>query len=182
MTGEEVSLHECPYFYGRVSRFHSGRAIIYAPSEDSGTTGMHTETIRSHPRWRKGRARYDTVLVQNGPEDDVLSGMLVGRVLSFLSFAHEDVHYDTALLEWFLPFGEEPDPVTGMWVVRPEMRRGRRHVSLVHTDSIVRGCHLIGMYGKHQLPKDFHFSFSLDAFQAFYLNHYIDYHAHQYIQ
>ncbi|KAI0808970.1 hypothetical protein BC629DRAFT_1480632 [Irpex lacteus] len=182
MTGEEVSLHECPYFYGRVSRFYSGRAIIYAPSEDSGTTGLHTETIRSHPHWRRGRARYDTVLVQNGPEADTLSGMLVGRVLSFLSFAHEDVRYDTALLEWFLPLGEEPDPVTGMWIVRPEMRRGQRHVGLVHIDSIVRGCHLIGVYGKHQLPRDFHFSFSLDAFQAFYLNHYIDYHAHQYIR
>ncbi|KAI0753573.1 hypothetical protein BC629DRAFT_1177724 [Irpex lacteus] len=110
--------------------------------------------------------------------------MLVGRVLSFLSFAHcEDVHYDTASLEWFLPFREEPDPVIGMWVVKPEMRGRRRHVSLMHTNSTVRGCDLMGVYyGKHQLPRCFCFSFSLDTLQVFYFNRYSDYHVHQYIR
>lgn len=154
---------------------------MYARSEDSGTTGMHTQTVRSHLRWRNGRPRYDTVLIQNGDDDDSVCGMLAGRVLSFFFFAYNDVRYDTALVEWFLPVGEEPDPITGMWVVQPEIRHGQRHVGLIHVETIVRECHLIGLYGKDRLPKDFHFSFSLDAFNTFYLNHYIDYHSHEYI-
>lgn len=94
-----------------------------------------------------------------------MSGMLVGRVRSFLSLVHDDTRYDTALVEQFLPPGDGPDPVTGMWIVRPEMRRGYRHISLVSTDCIVRGCqYLIGAYGKHRVPRDFHFTSSLDTF------------------
>ncbi len=181
VPSEIVALQECLQFYRRISRFQSGRAIMYARSEDSGTTGMHTQTVRSHPRWRNGRPRYDTVLIQNGDDDDPVRDMLAGRVLSFFSFAYNDVRYDTALVEWFLPVGEEPDPITGMWVVQPEIRHGQRHVGLIHVETIVRECHLIGLYGKDRLPKDFHFSFSLDAFNTFYLNHYIDYHSHEYI-
>ena len=181
IPGEDVPLQDCPSLAGKVSRFASGRAIFCAPTEDCGSEGMHVQTVRSTATWRGGKARYDTVLLQNGDEDDTMQGMLVGRVLSFLSLVHEDTRYDTALVEWFLPHGEEPDPVTGMWIVRPEMRGGRRHIGLVHTDCIVRGCHLIGVHGKHRVPRDFHFSSSLDSFNIYYLNHYIDYHAHEYI-
>ncbi|KAI0765562.1 hypothetical protein BC629DRAFT_916236 [Irpex lacteus] len=109
--------------------------------------------------------------------------MLVGRVLSFLSFAHEDVHYDTASLEWFLPFREEPDPVICMWIVKHEMQGRRRRVSRMHTNSTVRGCDLMGVYyGKHQLPRGFCLSFSLDTLQVFCFSHCTDYYAHQYIR
>jgi hypothetical protein len=33
--------------------------------------------------------------------------------------------------------------------------------------------------GSHNLPKDFNFSDSLGAFKSFYVNKYIDYHAHE---
>ncbi|KIP02026.1 hypothetical protein PHLGIDRAFT_53379, partial [Phlebiopsis gigantea 11061_1 CR5-6] len=68
---------------------------------------------------------------------------------------------------------------TGMWVVKPEVRRGQRTIALVHTDCVIRACHVIGMYGREELPADFHFSYSHDAFRAFYVNHYIDYHSHE---
>lgn len=180
LSSEDITLEDCPVIRSRISRYNSARAVFHAPSEISGKTGMHSEMIRSNPRWRNENHRYDTVLVQNGPEDHPkMRGMVVGRVISFLAFSHEDVRYRTALVEWFLPVNDEPDPVTGMWIVRPEVIRGRRNVGIIHVECIVRACHLIGVYGRHYLPIDFHFSYSLDAFQYFYVNHYIDYHSHE---
>jgi hypothetical protein len=173
ISPEDVFIDDCPPIRNRILHYHSGHAIFYAPSEDSGVNGMHYETIHSNPKWRNKCPRYDTVLIQNGNSDDVMGGMLVGRVLNFLSLTHSDICHNSALVEWFLPYGEKPDPVTGMWLVRPEQRDGKRHIGLVHTECIVRGCHLIGVYGKGLLPKDFHFSFSLDAFNLFYVNKYI---------
>lgn len=176
---DDIDLDDCPFFNGSISRFQSGRATFFAPSEESGASGMHSEMVRSNSEWRNEYPRYDTVLVQNGDNDDPLHGMLVARVLAFLQFVYDDVRYDTALVEWFLPVGDVPDPVTGMWIVKPEMHRGRRKVELIHIGCIVRGCQLIGVYGKHPLPIDFHFSYSLNAFRSFYVNQYIDYHAHE---
>jgi hypothetical protein len=179
ISPDDVTLQDCPPFDGKISRYNSGCAIFQAPSEDCSSNGMHRETVRSHPHWQNNGPRRDTVLIQNGDDSDPMDGMLVGRVLSFLSFAYNDVRYDTALVEWFLPYGDKPDAITGMWLVKPEKRDGRRHVGLVHVECIVRACHLIGVYGKHHLPKDFQYTFTLDTFNLFYVNHYIDYHAHE---
>jgi hypothetical protein len=176
---DDISLDDYPVFIGNVSRYHSGHVTFFAPTEDCGLYGMHRETIRSCPQWRNGYSRYDTVLIQNtGDDSDVMRGMVVGRVLSFLSFTYLERQYDTALVQWLIPVSDAPDAVTGMWVVKPEIKHGKRSVGLVHTDSIVRGCHLIGVYGKHRLPKDFPFTLTHDAFNLFYVNHFIDYHAH----
>lgn len=140
---------------------------------------MHREVIRSNPAWYGEYDRRDTVLVNNGTDDTRMGGMVVARVLHFLAFSVDDIRYPCALVEWFLPTGGAPDPVTGMWIVKPEKVRGKRTVGLVHLDCIVRACHLIGIYGKSRIPHDFHFSYSLDAFQAFYVNRYADYHAHE---
>ena len=140
---------------------------------------MHSEMIRSHPSWYGQYERRDTVLIQDGLEDDVMGGMLIGRVLTFLSFSHNEVRYPCALVEWFFPVGEEPDPVTGMWVVRPKTVDGERDYGLIHTDCIVRGCHLAPVYGRARLPADFEFSYSHVAFKMFYFSKYIDYHAHE---
>ncbi|THH29603.1 hypothetical protein EUX98_g4593 [Antrodiella citrinella] len=131
---------ELPEFNGRISVHYAAFATFYAPSELCGPGGMHQEAIRSNPNWRNEYARYDTVLVQNGAEDDSdsdddndeppqpMGGMLVARVLAFLAFSHEDVRYPCAMVEWFLPHGDEPDPATGMWLVRPEMHQGHRTI------------------------------------------------------
>ncbi|THH14336.1 hypothetical protein EUX98_g9625 [Antrodiella citrinella] len=128
---------DLPDFNGRIAVHYAAFATFYAPSELCGPGGMHREAIRSNPNWRNEYARYDTVLVQNGDEDvseddnnneppQPIGGMLVARVLAFLAFSHEDVRYPCAMVEWFLPHGDEPDPVTGMWLVRPEMHQGHR--------------------------------------------------------
>ncbi|KAH9916450.1 uncharacterized protein B0H18DRAFT_939252 [Fomitopsis serialis] len=176
---DDVDIDDCPQFYGNVAIYHSARAFFYAPSELCGLGGMHSEMIRSHPHWYSEYERRDTVLIQDGPEDGVMGGMLVGRVLAFLSFTHNEITYPCALVEWFFPVGDEPDSVTGMWVVKPRLIRGERDVGLVHTDCIVRACHLAPLYGRAPLPTDFDFSYSHVAFGSFYYNKYVDYHAHE---
>lgn len=177
---DDILLEHCPRLNGNVSLYYSARATFYAPSKLAGPGGMHTEMIRSCPSWRNEYQRTDTVLVQNDPDNHgPMRGMLVARVLNFLSFVHDDVDYPCALVEWFLTQGEEPDPVTDMWVVKPEMDGGRRKVKLIHLDCIVRACHLVGIVGRERIPPDFYFSYSHDAFKAFYVNHYIDYASHE---
>jgi len=68
----DPTLDECPQFRGKIHTYYSVRAIYYSPSELSGSGGMHSEVIRSHPSWYNGYERCDTVLVQDGPEDDVM--------------------------------------------------------------------------------------------------------------
>lgn len=169
----------CPAIAGRISVHNSAFATFYAPSEQCGPGGMHREAVRSTSSWRNEYARYDTVLVQVGEENEPLGGMVVGRVKVFFRFDMHDVRYPCALVEWYVPRDQHPDPATGMWVVQPEYEDGQRTVGIVHLDSIVRACHLQPVFGRNFLPHDFHFSYSLDAFQSYYVNKYIDYHSHE---
>ncbi|KIJ19303.1 hypothetical protein PAXINDRAFT_69166, partial [Paxillus involutus ATCC 200175] len=137
------------------------------------------ELIRSNPAWLKAYPCFDTVLIQNGDNDKPMGGMVVGRVIQFISFVHDDVRYPCALVEWFVHSSDVPDPLMGMWVVEPEVHNGQQTVGLIHTDCIVHACHLIGRYGSDRLPSDFNFTFSLDALKSFYVNKYADYHTHE---
>lgn len=175
----DVRVEDCPTIDGKVAIFRSARATWYAPSELAGPTGMHSEVIRSTPSWFRRYERRDTVLIQDGSEDEGMRGMAVGRVLLFMSVTHDDEEYPCALVEWMEPVGDGPDSVTGMWIVKPVKEGGRREVRVVHLDCIVRSCHLIGVYGKAHLPKKFKFWESHMAFKAFYVNKYSDYHAHE---
>ncbi|KIJ65729.1 hypothetical protein HYDPIDRAFT_167325 [Hydnomerulius pinastri MD-312] len=74
LAGADLPLEDCPVFRGRISVYHSASAVFYAPSELAGPGGMHREMIRSNPAWLQEYPRFDTVLVQNGPEDDVMGG------------------------------------------------------------------------------------------------------------
>jgi hypothetical protein len=68
-----------------------------------------------------------------------------------------------------------------MWMVKPQFDRGVPVTSVIHLDSVMRGAHLIGVYGRDFIPSQLKFSDSLDAFAAFYVNKYSDYHAHEVI-
>ena len=48
-------------------------------------------------------------------------------------------------------------------------------------DSFLHGTHLIPVFGDHELPLDLHFTDSLHAFEGYYVNKYIDHHAHEII-
>lgn len=166
--GEKVSVH------------YSAAAVFYAPSEHAGPHGMHRELIRSTSSWYGGAPRHDTVLVCTDQNAVGMDGMVVARVLSFFSFAYDGTRHSCALVEWFILDNEEPDPVTGMWVVRPEVdQHGERVMDVVSVASIVRACHLIPVYGGTHLPHGFSYTDTLDAFRRYYVNWYADYHAHE---
>ena len=68
-----------------------------------------------------------------------------------------------------------------MWRITPDFdNMGNLAMSIIHLDSIVRDAHLMGIAGTTQIPRHLTFDQSLDAFQAFYVNKYIDHHAHEY--
>ncbi|KII89352.1 hypothetical protein PLICRDRAFT_109924 [Plicaturopsis crispa FD-325 SS-3] len=179
---EGVHLSSCPDFAGRVHVFHSAYATFYAPSDPSGVGGMRREVIRSTPSWRGKRARRDCVFAEKDRNIPGVQGLHVLRVLLLFSFTFNDVVYPCALVEWFSLVGDVPDEDTGLWVVKPDLdHRGKRDVSVVHLDSILRSAHLIPVFGNRPIPIDFHHTYSLDSFDSFYVNKWADHHAHEII-
>jgi len=59
-------------------------------------------------------------------EDDMkpgIAGMNIIRVMLFFLFEYSSVLYPCTLVEWFTKVGW--DPVTGLWVVRPDATHGK---------------------------------------------------------
>ncbi|KAG6328870.1 hypothetical protein ID866_10219 [Astraeus odoratus] len=141
---------------------------------------MHCDIICATPSWCNGPAHYDCVFVENGGVDeDGFRGVLVARVLSFLSFTYREEEHVCTFVEWFLPVDEEPDEETGMWIVAPEFNPwGSRVWSVIALNIILCGAHLIGVYGDRFLCSDSHYSQSLDSFDTYYVNKFIDHHTH----
>ncbi|KAJ6617775.1 hypothetical protein B0H10DRAFT_1796822, partial [Mycena sp. CBHHK59/15] len=52
-------------------------------------------------------------------------------------------------------------------------------LDIIPVDTILRGAHLIGIYGDTFLPRHFNHPDTLDRFNAFYINKYADHHAHE---
>jgi hypothetical protein len=165
------------YPLGTASVFHSAVATFFAPSDISGTCGWRRERIRSAPSWRGGAPRRDCAFIVEDEGMAGMAGMAVVRILLFFSVTYNGVQYPCALVEWFQRMGR--DPITGMWVVCPDRTRGRRDKTVVHLDSFLRAAHLIPVYGKQKIPLDFDHSYSLDTFEAYYVNKYIDHHSYE---
>ena len=163
----KVGIHSC------------ASAVFYAPTEISGPGGMHREIIRATASWHGKFPCYDTVLVVMHPERQGMMRFRVAHVRQFLSFIYDDYSHTCTLVEWFMTDENGPDAATGMWVVRPEEVDDRRIMGIIPLSSIARACHLMPVFHQTFLPSDFHFSDTLDAFQAYYVNCYVDYHAHE---
>ena len=181
VTSNHVALHQCPHISSPVSVFHSAIATFYAPSDESGICGMRRECIRSKPSWRGKVPRRDCAFVVEDEDKPGMKGMSVVRIRVFFSFDHEGVTYPCALVEWFKTYGRSPDVETGMWKVRREYKNGIHVTSVVHLDTILRGAHLLPVFGKEFLPVDFDPADTLDAFHAYYINKYADHHSHEII-
>jgi hypothetical protein len=140
---------------------------------------MYQERLRSNYNWRDEGARYDTMFVQRG-SGVAMKGMFIGRARLFFSFTSCGTYYPCALVQWFAPVGE-PDEVTGMWVVKPEFEgiSRRRTLDIIHLDRVVRGAHLIPVFGPSFIPEELHFSNSLDVYRAYFVNNYIDHHCNE---
>jgi len=179
IPGDHIDLHLCPLFQGKVQVFHLAAVMFCTPSDQSGVGGMRHEIICATPSWQGGPPCYDCIYVTKGGMDtEGFRSLMVARVRLFFSCVHAGHDYSCALVDWFIPIGDEPDEVTGMWIVVPEVDNdGCRVQSVVSLDSVVRGAHLIGVYGSEFIPVELHFSESLDAFKAYYVNKYIDHHA-----
>lgn len=161
--------------------FHSARAVFYAPSDLSGIGGMHHERIRATRSWYSAAPRYDCVFVGNDSDEPGFRGLNVARVRVFFSVKFRGNVYPSALVHWFSHIGNAPDPVTGMWRVRPDYdREGNAVCAVISLDSIFRAAHLIGVCGSQHIPRhDFDHTKSLDSFKSFYVNKYADHHAHE---
>ncbi|KAF8873359.1 hypothetical protein BD779DRAFT_1613680 [Infundibulicybe gibba] len=166
LSSANIPLAECPKISSKISVFHSAIAKFYAPSDESGMG--------------KG-SKYDCALVVEDEDKPGMKGMSVVRAKLFFSFKHQGQTYPCALVDWFKTFGRSPNPVTGMWRVKPHMSHGSRLSTVVHLDSFLRGAHLLPIFGPHFLPISFPPSYSLDAFTGYYVNRYADHHSHEII-
>jgi hypothetical protein len=111
-----------------------------------------------------------------------MGGLDVIHVLAFFSFVSDGVLYPCTLIQWFRHISEEPDNLTGMWMVEVEQSTdGSPNISVIHTDCILHGAHLIPIFGPDFVPEELCFLGTLDAFAAFYVNRFIDHHAFEMI-
>ena len=106
-------------------------------------------------------------------------GLNVARVYLFFSFTLGEEEFECALVHEFYKSFTDPDPDNGLWIVEPDYGDdGRRIMSVVHIESIIRAAHLLPVFNQQTpIPREIKFTKTLDAFKAFYLNKYIDYHA-----
>lgn len=165
--------------------FHSAISIYHAPSDPLGVHGMRREIIRATPMWRNGCPRYDTVFISTNPSLHGFRGLHVARVRLFFSFTLYGKLYPCALVHWFEKTKDEPDEENGMWVVEPDLYpNGEPVTAVIHIDSIVRAAHLMPVYTVDgtaiDLPSHLKHTDTLDYFKAFYVNKYIDHHAHEF--
>ena len=172
-ASSDVPLDNLPEFHGRVAVYTSAVATYYAPSDLSGTGGMHCERIRAVRKWRNGPPRYDCVYVSADAAAEGMRGLDIARVRLFFKFSFKGITYPCALIQWFSRIMDEPDEDTGMWVVQPDTAPSGAPIwTVIHLDTIVRAAHLIGVYGNGFVPRDLTFDRSLDIFRAYYVNKY----------
>jgi hypothetical protein len=181
LSGADIDLESCPRFSGRFSVFDSAVAMYYLPSNTLGQAGVYRERIRATPLRSRNIStvpRHDCVLVATDTEAPGFLSMQVARVRLLLSVTHHNTVIPCALVNWFISDGKGPDPVTGMWIVKPQYTANNRHsFSLIHLNSVLRGIHLLPVHKKHPVVETHSFSRSLDNYRRFYVNKYIDYHA-----
>ncbi|KAI0054565.1 hypothetical protein BV25DRAFT_1910247 [Artomyces pyxidatus] len=180
IPASERDIDDCPTFYSRISVFKSALAQYYTPSDLSGIGGMHRQRIQSVASWRHGPPRRDCIFIQKDNALPGMRGLYVAQAVLLFSFRFRHVVYPCALVHWFIPVSDEPDPDTGMWIVKPDLDwRGERVADVIHLDSVLRNAHLIPVYGEDFVPQNFDPSYSLHAYAAFYVNKFSDHHANE---
>jgi len=170
-----------PLYEGSIHVYHSAIATYYAPSDLCGTGGLHHERIRAVPSFR-GERQYDTVFVELDTSKDGLLGMVVARVCIFFSFLYRQKFHFCALVHWYVRELDERDKDTGMWIVHLEQTQGGRAVlDVINAESIVRGAHLLPVYGDNRVPERFSHFNTLSMYKSFFVNHFADHHTNELI-
>ena len=74
--------------------------------------------------------------------------------------------------------GDDADEDTGLWVVEQDFNEtGAPSAGIIHLDSIFRVAHLMGVCGEAYVPKTLTADNSLEFFDSFYVDKYVDHHA-----
>ena len=96
----------------------------------------------------------------------------------FFSLTHTDRQsFSCALVHWFDRIADEPDELTGMWMVAPSFIGESENLAVIHVDTIIRGAHLLPIFGHQPVPPSVSFYNSLDVYRGFYVNGFADHHA-----
>ncbi|KAJ2921951.1 hypothetical protein H1R20_g15145, partial [Candolleomyces eurysporus] len=166
-----VDIARAIFFTGRIYVHHSAVCRFFAPSDACGAGGMQHQIIRCNPTWRQ-KGRYDTVFVSESDEPG-MAGMMIAQLRLLFSFNDPvtGLDHECALVNWFPLIADEPDQTTGMWIVEREEEEGEaggfyQPLQVISLATIVRGAHLLPVYGKGYLPENFDFADSLEAFQS----------------
>ena len=141
---------------------------------------MRQERIRSIPSWYEN-PRHDTVFVVLDDSLPGMEGMVIARVLLLFSFDYKRVHYSCAYVNWFVHSGDQPNPDTGMWTVSLERQRGKPTSQVIDVRTIAHAAHLLLVYGSDPVPSNVRHYNSLDSFQSFFINHFVDHHAFEFL-
>jgi hypothetical protein len=163
----------------RIRVYTSAIALFYAPSDPSGIHGMKRERIHCTAAWR-GRPREDCVLVKVDDEE-APGGIQAARIKLFFTLTYQQKVHECALVHWYsdlLP--NESDPDTGMRVVSPSIWPDQSaDLAVISLDSVVRAAHLMPVFGPRHVSDDLHYRDTLNTFQSYYLNCYIDHHMYE---
>ncbi|KAF8321908.1 hypothetical protein F5887DRAFT_904465, partial [Amanita rubescens] len=179
-----VDISLLPPFHQNIHLFHSASCIYSTLSNSSGGHRSTCQVIHCAPSWKKSQPRYDCVFVNHDPSSPGFRGLYVGQVqlIFHIKSPRGSRESDTpcALIQWFTAVGDKPCEITGMWMVKPEVkpRTKQRIMSVIHLDSIIRPAHLIPIFYKEHVAHDHHVADSLTSFNGYYVNKYSDYHAY----
>jgi hypothetical protein len=170
--------HNLPSFDGKITIYPSAVAIFYSPSDISGVGGMRSERIRAVKSWRRGPPRHDCIFVETDPNVPGMAGLDIARVRLFFSCTFNRVKYPCALVHWFSRVNQSADPETGMWVVEPDFTEDNIPItSVIHLDTIIRAAHLLPVFKGKDVSRELLFSDTLNEFESFYVNKFVDHHA-----
>lgn len=182
---EQIPIDNCPPVspLQKIRVHFSAGATYYAPSDPSGIGGMRREYIRATPAWHRERLpRFDCVFVKHDWDGDDAEGLLaVARIVFFFSFKFRRVEYQCALVHWYDFAEDTKHKITGMYTIRAGNLDGRPSLSIIMLDSISRAAHLIPDYGPEFVPVSLGPSDTLDHFDTFFVNKFIDYTAFDFL-
>jgi hypothetical protein len=175
---------QLPSYKACISIYPTAVATFYAPSDLCGVGGMRSEQIRALPNWRNSSCgRFDCVFIWHNDESQIQNGphaFDVARVRLFFVLLYNRVRYTCALVHDFCLAADSADEDTGMWIVCPAFDLDHHHLARVITlSSVYRAAHLVPVFGyEHEkIAKHTTADSSLDDFDYFYINKFIDHHA-----
>lgn len=139
------------------------RLTLILPTIDQADPHNLKNTVRAcppvpaHGRTQAQPAQLDFALICTGERNDkmkgtALEGLRIARVrvlFSLPSVYRIHAQQPLAYIEWFTPFSA-PDPISGLYTVKPSTRNRHVYGEIIEVDRIVRNCYLMPKFGRHK--------------------------------